>query len=184
MHTDAHGYNAVVYFKAPSPCPIYNYPYLFYFVSHPSFLDSFGPATHNHDHSTKWINCRMDNGTSLVIDDHNALGVPAQQFPRRVDVDIQPDGSISSVTLAPLSLAVNVLDDAGVSIVTDDDDGASSSLTSGSYANLNGGTDSSSTTAGAGGGRKRKARNFGHRNSRATDDYKTPTGVVKLLMIE
>lgn len=128
----------------------------------------------------------MDNGTSLVIDDHNALGVPAQQFPRRVDVDIHPDGSISSVTLAPLSLAVDVLDDAGVSIVTDDDDGASSSLTSGSYANLNGGTDSSSTTAGAGGGRKsRKARSFfGHRNNRATDDYKNPTGVVKLLMIE
>eukprot|EP00729_Bicosta_minor_P011995 gene11995-20318_t len=151
-------------------------------------FDSFGPATHNHDHSTKWINCRMDNGTSLVIDDHDALGVPAQQFPRRVDVDIQPDGSISSVTLAPVSLAVDVLDDAGVSIAADDDDGASSSLTSGSYANLNGGTDSSSTTAGAGGGRKSRNKRslLGRRTRkrRTTDDYKERSGDYKMLLIE
>jgi len=131
----------------------------------------------------------MDNGTSLVIDDHDALGVPAQQFPRRVDVDIQPDGSISSVTLAPLSLAVDVLDDAGVSIVADDDDdGASSSLTSGSYANLNGGTDSSSTTAGAGGGRKSRNKRslLGRRTRkrRTTDDYKERSGDYKMLLIE
>lgn len=130
----------------------------------------------------------MDNGTSLVIDDHDALGVPAQQFPRRVDVDIQPDGSISSVTLAPVSLAVDVLDDAGVSIAADDDDGASSSLTSGSYANLNGGTDSSSTTAGAGGGRKSRNKRslLGRRTRkrRTTDDYKERSGDYKMLLIE
>lgn len=150
--------------------------------------ESFG-ETHSHEDTTYWINCRMNNGTTLVIDDHNALGVPAQEFPSMVDVEYNVNG-ITTVLPASLpggGVAVDVLDHD-----TPGNDGGSdtASPTSGFESNLVGGAGGvQSTDVGDGGDRKSRAlqklnRGLLGRRRRATDDYKTPRGVYKVLLVE
>ena len=162
---------------------------LTFFFSPLSFAESFG-ETHSHEDRTYWINCRMDNGTTLVIDDPNALGVPAQEFPSTVDVEYNSNG-ITTVLPASLpggGVAVDVLDhDTPGGNVGGSE---TASPTSGGESNLVGGAGGvQSTDAGGGGDRKSRAlqklnRGLLGRRRRGTDDYKTPRGIYKVLLVE